>query len=135
MSIAIEAAVTERRKVHVLEVDACWRVANYLSVGQIYLSATRARMRQFPMVWRRPSPSRMSRLWSSIICHNTCVIGGGYSAAELAQAYRRFSSDVTIIESGPQLLAREDVDVSQEMRRILSSGGITNKLIRRYRKL
>ena len=38
-------------------------------------------------------------------------------------------------ESGPQLLAREDIDVSQEMRRILSSGGITNKLIRRYRKL
>ena len=57
----------------------------------------------------------------------------GNSAAELAQAYRR--SDVTIIESCPQLLAREDIDVSQEMRRILSSGGITNKLIRRYRKL
>jgi len=75
----------------------------------------------------------MSRLWSSIICHSTCVIGGGNSAAELAQAYRR--SDVTIIESCPQLLAREDIDVSQEMRRILSSGGITNKLIRRYRKL
>jgi pyruvate/2-oxoglutarate dehydrogenase complex dihydrolipoamide dehydrogenase (E3) component len=52
------------------------------------------------------------------------VIGGGYSGLELAQAYRRFGSDVTIIESGPQLLAREDIDVSQEMRRILSSEGI-----------
>ena len=48
------------------------------------------------------------------------VIGGGYSGLELAQAFRRFGSDVTIIESGPQLLAREDIDVSQEMRRILS---------------
>ncbi len=43
MSIAIEDAVTERREVHVLEekdlrrVDAYWRPANYLSVGQIYL--------------------------------------------------------------------------------------------------
>ena len=43
MSIAIEDAVTERREVHVLEeqdlrrVDAYWRAANYLSVGQIYL--------------------------------------------------------------------------------------------------
>jgi len=42
MSIVIETAVTERRKVHVLEVDAYWRAANYarqtiLSVGQIYL--------------------------------------------------------------------------------------------------
>jgi pyruvate/2-oxoglutarate dehydrogenase complex dihydrolipoamide dehydrogenase (E3) component len=52
------------------------------------------------------------------------VIGGGYSGLELAQAYRRFDSNVTIIESGPQLLAREDVDVSQEIRRILSDEGI-----------
>ncbi|MGV7213059.1 mercuric reductase [Bradyrhizobium sp. UFLA05-112] len=52
------------------------------------------------------------------------VIGGGYSGLELAQAYRRFGSDVTIIESGPQLLAREDIDVSEEMRRILSSEAI-----------
>src|SRR5262249_51192316 len=52
------------------------------------------------------------------------VIGGGYSGLELAQAYRRFGSDVTIIESGPQILAREDIDVSQEMRRILSSEGV-----------
>jgi pyruvate/2-oxoglutarate dehydrogenase complex dihydrolipoamide dehydrogenase (E3) component len=52
------------------------------------------------------------------------VIGGGYSGLELAQAYRRFGSDVTVVESGPQLLAREDIDVSQEMRRILASEGI-----------
>jgi pyruvate/2-oxoglutarate dehydrogenase complex dihydrolipoamide dehydrogenase (E3) component len=42
----------------------------------------------------------------------------------MAQAYRRFGSDVTIIESGPQLMGREDIDVSQEMRRILSDEGI-----------
>jgi pyruvate/2-oxoglutarate dehydrogenase complex dihydrolipoamide dehydrogenase (E3) component len=52
------------------------------------------------------------------------VVGGGYSGLELAQAYRRFGSDVTIIESGPQLLAREDIDVSREMRRILGEEGI-----------
>jgi pyruvate/2-oxoglutarate dehydrogenase complex dihydrolipoamide dehydrogenase (E3) component len=52
------------------------------------------------------------------------VIGGGYSGLELAQAYRRFGSDVTVIESGPQLLAREDIDVSREMRRILEEEGI-----------
>jgi pyruvate/2-oxoglutarate dehydrogenase complex dihydrolipoamide dehydrogenase (E3) component len=52
------------------------------------------------------------------------VVGGGYSGLELAQAYRRFGSEVTIIETGPQLLAREDIDVSREMRRILSEEGI-----------
>lgn len=52
------------------------------------------------------------------------VIGGGYSGLELAQAYRRFGSEVTIIESGPQILAREDIDVAREVRRILNDEGI-----------
>jgi pyruvate/2-oxoglutarate dehydrogenase complex dihydrolipoamide dehydrogenase (E3) component len=52
------------------------------------------------------------------------VIGGGYSGLELAQAYRRFGSDVTVIESGPRLMGREDSDVSQEIRRILDDEGI-----------
>ena len=52
------------------------------------------------------------------------VIGGGYSGLELAQAYRRFGSDVTIIEAGPQLVAREDIDVSQEVRRFLCAEGV-----------
>ena len=52
------------------------------------------------------------------------VIGGGYAGLELAQAYRRFGADVTIIEAGPQLMSREDPDVSHEIRRILSEEGI-----------
>ena len=52
------------------------------------------------------------------------VIGGGYVGLELAQAYRRFGSNVTIIESGPQLMSREDFDVSHEMRRIVSDEGV-----------
>jgi pyruvate/2-oxoglutarate dehydrogenase complex dihydrolipoamide dehydrogenase (E3) component len=51
------------------------------------------------------------------------VIGGGYSGLELAQAYYRFGSG-TVIESGPQLMVREDFDVSQEIRRILGDEGI-----------
>jgi len=42
----------------------------------------------------------------------------------MAQAYRRFGSRVTIIEHGPQLAGREDQDVADEMRRILSDEGI-----------
>jgi pyruvate/2-oxoglutarate dehydrogenase complex dihydrolipoamide dehydrogenase (E3) component len=42
----------------------------------------------------------------------------------LAQAYRRFGSEVTVIEAGPQLMGREDLDVSQEIRRILTDEGI-----------
>jgi pyruvate/2-oxoglutarate dehydrogenase complex dihydrolipoamide dehydrogenase (E3) component len=52
------------------------------------------------------------------------VIGGGYVGLELAQTYRRFGSRVTIIQSGPQLMSREDPDVAAEMQRLFSDEGI-----------
>jgi pyruvate/2-oxoglutarate dehydrogenase complex dihydrolipoamide dehydrogenase (E3) component len=52
------------------------------------------------------------------------VLGGGYVGLELAQAYRRFGSRVTIIQHGPQLMGREDPDVAAEVRRILGDEGI-----------
>jgi pyruvate/2-oxoglutarate dehydrogenase complex dihydrolipoamide dehydrogenase (E3) component len=52
------------------------------------------------------------------------VLGGGYVRLELAQAYRRFGSRVAIVEHGPQLAAREDPDVAEEIRRILGDEGI-----------
>ena len=53
------------------------------------------------------------------------VLGGGYVGLELAQAYRRFGSRVTVIEPGPQLAGREDPDVAEEMRRILATKELT----------
>lgn len=44
--------------------------------------------------------------------------------AELAQMFRRFGSEVTVIDSGPRLLTREDADVSDEILRILREEGI-----------
>jgi pyruvate/2-oxoglutarate dehydrogenase complex dihydrolipoamide dehydrogenase (E3) component len=52
------------------------------------------------------------------------VLGGGYTGVEMAQAYRRFGSRVTIIEPGPQIMGREDADVAEEMGRLLSAEGI-----------
>ena len=52
------------------------------------------------------------------------VLGGGYVGLELAQAFRRFGSRVTLIEQGPHIAGREDEDVAEEMRRILSNEGI-----------
>ena len=52
------------------------------------------------------------------------VLGGGYVGLELAQAYRRFGSEVTVIEHGAQLMSREDPDVSKEVQRILAAEGI-----------
>ncbi|HEY4144093.1 FAD-dependent oxidoreductase [Pinirhizobacter sp.] len=52
------------------------------------------------------------------------VLGGGYTGIELAQAFRRFGSRVTIVDSGPQLLSREDADVAQAMLGVLRGEGI-----------
>jgi pyruvate/2-oxoglutarate dehydrogenase complex dihydrolipoamide dehydrogenase (E3) component len=51
------------------------------------------------------------------------VLGGGYVGLEMAQAYRRFGSRVTIIEAGPQLMTREDPDVADEIQRLLGEEG------------
>jgi pyruvate/2-oxoglutarate dehydrogenase complex dihydrolipoamide dehydrogenase (E3) component len=52
------------------------------------------------------------------------VLGGGYVGIEMAQAYRRFGSRVTIVEPGRQLMGREDADVAEEMMAILTAEGI-----------
>jgi pyruvate/2-oxoglutarate dehydrogenase complex dihydrolipoamide dehydrogenase (E3) component len=52
------------------------------------------------------------------------VLGGGYIGVEMAQAYRRFGSRVTLIESTRQLMGREDADVIEEMHSIVTGEGI-----------
>src|SRR6266478_6647395 len=56
------------------------------------------------------------------------VIGGGYVGLELAQAYRRFGSRVTIIETGPQIASREDPDVAAALLEMLRDEGIAQHL-------
>ena len=52
------------------------------------------------------------------------VLGGGYVGLELAQAYRRFGSQVTVIETGPQIIGREDPDIAEAVQGSLSEEGI-----------
>jgi pyruvate/2-oxoglutarate dehydrogenase complex dihydrolipoamide dehydrogenase (E3) component len=56
------------------------------------------------------------------------IIGGGYIAIEFGQIFRRYGSQVTIIERGDQLLAREDGDVAEEVCKILREDGIDVRL-------
>ena len=53
------------------------------------------------------------------------VIGGSYIGLELAQVYRRFGSEVTVVELAPRLLPREDDDVSAAITEFLQEEGIT----------
>jgi pyruvate/2-oxoglutarate dehydrogenase complex dihydrolipoamide dehydrogenase (E3) component len=53
------------------------------------------------------------------------IIGGGYIGLEFGQMFRRFGSQVTLIQRRPRLLMREDEDVSDEIAKILREDGIT----------
>src|SRR6516164_4396768 len=52
------------------------------------------------------------------------ILGGSYIGLEFAQMYRRFGSDVTVIEAAPRLIAREDEDVSRGVAEFLKEEGI-----------
>ncbi|AWO02234.1 FAD-containing oxidoreductase [Chitinophaga alhagiae] len=52
------------------------------------------------------------------------VLGSGYIAMELGQMYRRFGSQVTIIERGSRILGREDEDVAAAVHQVLEEDGI-----------
>jgi pyruvate/2-oxoglutarate dehydrogenase complex dihydrolipoamide dehydrogenase (E3) component len=53
------------------------------------------------------------------------ILGGGYIGLEFGQMFRRFGSEVTIIQTGPRLMMIEDEDVSDEVAAILRDDGIT----------
>lgn len=56
------------------------------------------------------------------------VVGGSYIGLEFAQMYRRFGSEVTVVERMPRLVSREDEDVSAAIKGILEAEGIAIRL-------
>ena len=52
------------------------------------------------------------------------ILGGGYVGMEFAQMYRRFGSEVTVVQRGPQLLSREDADVAEAVAEVLREDGV-----------
>ena len=56
------------------------------------------------------------------------IIGGSYIGLEFAQMYRRFGSEVTVVEMADRLISREDEDVSSAVQEILENEGIEIRL-------
>ncbi len=52
------------------------------------------------------------------------IVGGGYIGVEFAQVFRRFGSEVSIIQRGPALMPGEDEDVSLAIQEFLLVEGI-----------
>jgi pyruvate/2-oxoglutarate dehydrogenase complex dihydrolipoamide dehydrogenase (E3) component len=53
------------------------------------------------------------------------ILGGSYIGLEFAQAFRRFGSQVTVLERGSQLMFREDADIATAAQEVLEAEGIT----------
>jgi pyruvate/2-oxoglutarate dehydrogenase complex dihydrolipoamide dehydrogenase (E3) component len=52
------------------------------------------------------------------------VLGGGYIGLEFGQMFRRFGSEVTVVDRGESLLSHEDLDVSRELQKALEGEGV-----------
>ena len=96
-----------------------------LAADQVFLNiGTHAAIPKVPGLEAARPLTHIEALELDYLPQHLIVFGGGYVGLELAQTYRRFGSRVTIIQSGPQLMVREDPDVANEMQRILSEEGI-----------
>jgi len=59
-----------------------------------------------------------------VLPEHLIVLGGGYIGLEFGQMFRRFGSQVMIVQRGKQLLAREDDDVAEEVAKIMREDGV-----------
>lgn len=59
-----------------------------------------------------------------VVPEHLVILGGGYIALEFAQMFRRFGSNVTILERGARLTAREDSDIAEALTKILTEDGL-----------
>ncbi|MFQ5572337.1 MAG: mercuric reductase [Rhodothermales bacterium] len=59
-----------------------------------------------------------------VLPEHLLVLGGGYIGLEFGQMFRRFGSEVTVVQRGKQLLAREDPDVADEVAKIVREDGV-----------
>jgi pyruvate/2-oxoglutarate dehydrogenase complex dihydrolipoamide dehydrogenase (E3) component len=96
-----------------------------LESSQIFINVGgRAKIPQFPGIAHTPFLTNSSLLALNTLPQHLVVVGGSYIGIEFGQMYRRFGSEVTIVEKGPRLIAHEDEDVSACVESILKAEGI-----------
>ncbi len=71
-----------------------------------------------------PTLDSTSIMELDVVPDHLLIIGGGYVGLEFGQMFRRFGSQVTVIQRGAYLLAREDPDVADEVAKILREDGL-----------
>jgi len=100
-----------------------------LQADKIYINVGgRAFVPDMPGIHDVPFLNNSSMMEVDFLPEHLIVVCGSYIGLEFAQMYRRFGSEVTIVEMGPRLIGREDEDISQAVREILEAEGIKLRL-------
>ena len=99
--------------------------ASRLSGERIFLNVgARAVRPDIPGLDRVPYLNNSSIMNVDFLPRHLIIVGGSYVGLEFGQMYRRFGSEVTILEKGSRLIAQEDEDVSAAVQEILQKEGI-----------
>ena len=100
-----------------------------LEADKIFINAGgRALVPPMPGLDQVPYLTNSTMMGVDFLPHHLIIIGGSYIGLEFGQMYRRFGSNVTIVEKGPRLIAREDEDISKAIQEILEREGILLRL-------
>ncbi len=100
-----------------------------LHAQRIFINVgTRAAIPPIAGIKEVPFLTNSSIMEVDFVPEHLLIIGGSYLGLEFGQMYRRFGSRVTIVEKGPRLIAREDIDVSITVQSILEDEGIDLRL-------
>jgi pyruvate/2-oxoglutarate dehydrogenase complex dihydrolipoamide dehydrogenase (E3) component len=75
-----------------------------------------------------PHLDNVSMMELATVPDHLVIVGGSYIGLEFGQMFRRFGAQVTIVEMGPRLIAREDEDVSAAVQSILENEGVQVRL-------
>lgn len=115
------------KSAHSIEVTA-----NTLRADNIYINVGgRALIPNFPGIEQVPYLTNSTMMVVDFLPEHLVIIGGSYIGLDFAQVYRRFGAKVTVIEKFPQLIAREDADVSNAVLQILRNEAIVLRDCRR----
>jgi len=100
-----------------------------LTADKIFVNVGgRARIPDMPGIDQISYLTNSSMMDVDFLPRHLVIIGGSYIGLEFGQMYRRFGSEVTIVEMGPRLIGREDPDVSAEVKEILENEGVHIRL-------
>jgi pyruvate/2-oxoglutarate dehydrogenase complex dihydrolipoamide dehydrogenase (E3) component len=96
-----------------------------LAADQVFINVgARAAIPPIPGLDQVPYLTNSSMMGIDFLPPHLVILGGSYVGLEFAQTYRRFGSEVSVIELGPRLISREDQDISQTVAGFLKDEGI-----------